>query len=152
MSAHHFNPVIAVSMDKIVNSEINGWPNSHVISLKFLTMDGARLFNNAGILIAGDDRFVIKSLPSNCTIDITDIRVLQMLESSLIDIVLHLPVMDRPSNLWALGWDPDFKWSKTLPPRCAFDFAELLNILVLSIFETDTGDYKSFHHSWVRYF
>ena len=136
-------------MDKIVENETSGWPIYHVISLKYLTLSGNRLFNNAGDLILRDDRFVLKLLSPNCTVDITDIRVMQMLESSLLDVVLHLPVLDRPSNLWSLGWDSEFKWGKTLPPRCAFDFAELFGTIVLCMFDPDTGDYKSFHHSWV---
>ena len=150
MSSFIFNPKIASCLDSIVKKESGGWPLSDIISLKYLTSDGNQLFNKAGEYVTSDSRFIFKLLPVDCINDQGEIRVLQMLESSILDVVLHLPVLDKPSNLWALGWNPDFKWSETLPPRCAFDFAELLNIIVLSIFEADTGDYKSFHHSWVR--
>ena len=150
MSSFVFNPAIAKCLDSISETEVAGWPKANVITLKYLTNSGRQLFNNAGDIVRDDVRFAFKALSPNCTIDLVDIRVIQMLESSLLDVVLHLPVLGRPSNLWALGWDPEFKWGKTLPPRCAFDFAELWGTVVLCMIDSVTGEYRSFHHSWVR--
>ena len=137
-------------MNGIVSREQDGWPQAHIISLKFLTIDGNRLFNRAGSAIKDDDRFYFKTLPPESIRDVTDSRVLDMLESSIVDSVLHLPILDNPSNLWSLGWDGKFTWGSALPPRCGFDFMELWANVVYSIIDSSTGNYRSFHHSWVR--
>ena len=151
MSAYEFNSVVASCMDRIVETESKGWPLSDVISLKYLTLAGNQLFDKAGKLVQNDARFVFKELASKHVFDNSEVRVLQMLESSLLDVVLHLPVMDRPSNLWALGWDASFKWSQTMPPRCAYEFVELFGAIVFCLINSETGECKSFHHCKVSF-
>lgn len=152
MSAHIFQPVIAKCLNGIVEREHKGWPVENPITLKFLTLEGQRLFNRAGEFIKNDERFRLRSIPDGCIAEASDVRVVEMLESAIIDVVLNLPVLDKSSNLWSLGWDRDFKWGNTMPSRCAFDFMECFATVIFSIIDSSTGEYRSFHHSWVCLF
>ena len=136
-------------MNDLVQRENSGWPQANPISLKFLTLDGARLFNNVGQILQGDSRFIFKNILPISARNTTELRLLQMLESAVVDSVLHLPVLDKQSNLWAVGWDVDFKWGCILPARCGFEFFEMYNLLLCSIIDPNTGRYKSYHNNIV---
>jgi hypothetical protein len=82
---------------------------------------GQRLFNRAGEVIKNDDRFKIRRIPEGSKTDLNDVRVVEMLEIAIIDVILNLPVLYKSSDLWSLGWDREFEWGSIMPPRCGFD-------------------------------
>ena len=53
---------MCAAMNDLVQREYSGWPQANPISLKFLSLDGARLFNNVGKILRDDQRFIFKNI------------------------------------------------------------------------------------------
>jgi hypothetical protein len=137
-------------MNLLVRKETTGWPENITISLKFVTRVGKTIFNTFTPDILSDIRFNFKPMPTCIEVNYTDRKLLQMLECSVVDCVLHLPELDLQSNLWTVGWCDKFQWGFQLPARCAYDFHEQLAQLMYSIVDPQNGRYRSFQHDVVR--
>ena len=62
MSSFEINPILAEAMNALVKRETDGWPEDNTITLKFLSPDDSKLFDNVGILLS--DQLITEVLNS----------------------------------------------------------------------------------------
>jgi hypothetical protein len=123
--------MVSSGLNALVLANGADWLVGPPIILKYIVTKEKSPFHNVAISL--DKVPFVTHTPSSKDFDTFSLQILKVMECTILDTFVNLPLPSASAALWAVGWNSNFVWGDSFSGRCSiewhYDFVQLLSII-----------------------